>query len=113
MGRRLVIVALAGALVPVPAAAQAGPLGRSRTRRSGTAARSGRWTPRGRRWAATGLRDYRFTVSRGCFCPEDYTRPRRITVRDGKARKPLTIDRSFMIADEEVYYRAGKLRARG
>jgi hypothetical protein len=36
-------------------------------------------------WAAQGLRSYRFTVQKGCFCPEEYTRPVTITVRDGVA----------------------------
>ena len=36
-------------------------------------------------WAARNLRSYSFTVSKSCFCPEEYTRPATITVRDGVA----------------------------
>jgi Family of unknown function (DUF6174) len=54
------------------------------------------------RWDAEGLRDYRFTVAIGCFCPPEYTKARRITVRDGHpqhppaAKKPVaTVPRLF------------------
>jgi hypothetical protein len=36
-------------------------------------------------WAAKNLRSYKFTVRKVCFCPEEYTRPVTITVRDGVA----------------------------
>ena len=36
-------------------------------------------------WRAQGLRSYTFTVQKSCFCPEQYTRPVIITVRDGVA----------------------------
>ena len=36
-------------------------------------------------WAARNLRSYSFTVSKSCFCPEEYTRPATITVRDAVA----------------------------
>lgn len=35
------------------------------------------------RWAARGLDDYRFTYTRGCFCPPQYRGPFAVTVRDG------------------------------
>ena len=38
-----------------------------------------------RQWAAQGLHSYRFTIQRSCFCPEEYTRPVTITVREGAA----------------------------
>ncbi|MBB6049122.1 DUF6174 domain-containing protein [Armatimonas rosea] len=36
-------------------------------------------------WRAQGLRSYSVTVQKICFCPEEYTRPVTITVRDGVA----------------------------
>jgi hypothetical protein len=35
------------------------------------------------RWAAAGLDAYRYTVSRQCFCPPEYSGPYEATVRDG------------------------------
>jgi Family of unknown function (DUF6174) len=36
-------------------------------------------------WKAQNLRSYTFTLQRVCFCPEEYTRPVTITVREGVA----------------------------
>jgi hypothetical protein len=36
-------------------------------------------------WAARGLRSYKFTVQKSCFCPEEYTKAVTITVQNGVA----------------------------
>lgn len=36
------------------------------------------------RWEAQGLDDYRFTLARSCFCPEEATLPARVEVRDDR-----------------------------
>ena len=41
------------------------------------------------RWAEEGLGDYRFKVSRSCFCPREYTRTYMVRVRDGKPVEPV------------------------
>jgi hypothetical protein len=39
------------------------------------------------RWEAQGLDDYRFTLARSCFCPEEATQPMRVEVRDDRVVK--------------------------
>ena len=36
-------------------------------------------------WKAKGLRSYKLTVRKNCFCPEEYTRAVTITVQNGVA----------------------------
>jgi hypothetical protein len=36
------------------------------------------------RWESRGLRDYRFTVARTCFCTPEFTAPARVEVRGGR-----------------------------
>jgi hypothetical protein len=150
MGRRLAILALAAALTPAAAGAQTPPDGRPDPSIADGRAQAALDAAR-QRWAAAGLRDYRFTVALQCFCIGDVTEPRVLTVRRGKPRKPprhlrnvatvrrlfarvqdaidaglarlvvrygerglprlVAIDSSLMIADEEVTYRASRLRA--
>jgi hypothetical protein len=102
------------------------------------------------RWAAADIDDYKFQVQIGCFCPPNITRPRTVTVKNGKAVEPpkvvrrystvpklfhviqaaindnveeltvsygktgmprhIFIDRSHMIADEELALTASRLR---
>lgn len=51
-------------------------------------------------WQVAGIHSYRFRVRHQCFCTPAFT-------------KWSTIDVSRMIADEEAYYRAGRLRVLG
>ena len=69
------------------------------------------------RWAATGLRDYRFRARLICFCPEAYTTPRTLTVRDGRARKPpqnlkqvATVPRMFRVVQRAIDDQVASLR---
>lgn len=39
------------------------------------------------KWEAQGLDDYRFTLARSCFCPEEATQPARVEVRDDRVVK--------------------------
>lgn len=39
------------------------------------------------RWEAQGLDDYRFTLARSCFCPEEATQPARVEVRGDRVVK--------------------------
>lgn len=39
------------------------------------------------KWEATGILNYSYKVSRVCFCPPEYTRPRNIVVENGKPVK--------------------------
>src|SRR3954451_1840850 len=61
------------------------------------------------RWAATGLTDYRFRGRLLCFCPQSYTTPRTLTVRDGRARRPpqnlkpiATVPRMFRVVQRAI-----------
>jgi Family of unknown function (DUF6174) len=40
------------------------------------------------KWADQGFANYRVTVQVGCFCPQEYTRPYLVHVRDGKPVQP-------------------------
>jgi Family of unknown function (DUF6174) len=37
------------------------------------------------RWTAAAIRDYRFTIQRRCECPDEWSAPTIVTVRDGVA----------------------------
>ena len=39
------------------------------------------------KWEATGILNYSYKISRICFCPTEYTRPRNIVVQNGKPVK--------------------------
>jgi hypothetical protein len=81
----------------------------------GVVGRSDLNTARGR-WGANAPDRYSYTLRWGCFCPADYVRPTRITVRDGEitnvvdaetgavveksARNAVTIEELFEKLDE-------------
>jgi hypothetical protein len=50
-------------------------------------------------WAATGIDDYRFTISRSCYCPEDG--PYVVTVVDGVVTSVLLDGRAVVPAEVE------------
>ncbi|MEW5931397.1 MAG: DUF6174 domain-containing protein [Gemmatimonadota bacterium] len=43
------------------------------------------------KWEAQGLDDYRFTLARSCFCPEEATQPARVEVRGDRVVKVTNI----------------------
>ncbi len=67
-------------------------------------------------WAARNLDDYDFTVTRTCFCPPAYTRPRDVQVRDGKPisggrkiREYATVPRIFDVIQNAIDEQAERL----
>jgi hypothetical protein len=71
------------------------------------------------RWAAHGYDDYRFTVQRLCFCGPSDIKPRRITVRDGRPRRPprfvrdiATVKRLFAAIQRAITAKVHTLDAR-
>jgi hypothetical protein len=47
------------------------------------------------KWKTYGARSYQMVVRRSCFCPEQYTRPRKVVVRGGKIVKAAAEVRDF------------------
>ena len=71
------------------------------------------------RWRATGIRSYRFRVSRICFCGPPTTTPAVITVRRGhpvdpprRLRRVATIWRLFSVVQNAIDARVDGLTAR-
>ena len=67
-------------------------------------------------WAAQNLRSYTFTVQKVCFCPEEYTRPVTITVREGVATDApehliaySTVDKVFDVVEAAHASKADRL----
>jgi hypothetical protein len=61
------------------------------------------------RWKAKGPRSYQLVVRHSCFCPEQYTRPRTVVVRNGKivraskyVRDIATVPRLFKIVQAAI-----------
>jgi hypothetical protein len=50
------------------------------------------------RWRERGLVSYRFRQTIGCFCPEEYRKPRTMTVRRRRAVRPGKIHRPYATA---------------
>ncbi|HEX2187679.1 MAG TPA: DUF6174 domain-containing protein [Longimicrobiaceae bacterium] len=44
------------------------------------------------KWEAQRLDDYRFVVSRSCFCTEEATRPARVEVRNGRVARVTGVE---------------------
>jgi hypothetical protein len=70
-------------------------------------------------WREQGSGSYRFRQSVQCFCPIEYSRPRRITVRRGRPvdppahlRRYASVRRLFRLVQEAIDERAAVLRVR-
>lgn len=61
-----------------------------------------------KRWRKLGLRNYDFRLRLSCFCAPEFTAPRQIRVRRGKARKPgqvrryATVPKLFAVIQEAI-----------
>lgn len=117
MRAAVLAVAVLTLLLAAPAGAQLPPEGPDPSITDGTAL--ARLRAAEARWKAGGLRDYRFTVAVSCFCPPQYTKARRITVRDGRpqhpaaASKPIaTIPRLFRRIRDAIEHEVDGLQVR-
>jgi hypothetical protein len=71
------------------------------------------------RWSRQHLRDYRYRLEVGCFCPEQVRGPHTLTVRDGRPVRPRrftasydTVPELFGVVDDAIDGRVASLTVR-
>jgi len=112
--RTLILALLAAVLLAAPAAAQLPQDDPDPSIEDGSAQAA--LTAAKDRWAATGLRSYRFRVAVTCFCPASFRRPATVTVRRGRPVHPparvraiATVPRLFAKVQAAIDQRVARL----